>query len=154
MAGQKRWLRRVVVLPCHPSGLIPFPFGFSACTPCLNGFLFFCFFLLETISREKRTPTSLSLSEQRFVFLVINFLNQLPELLKMVFDNIIQIRINRELVDAHNVCKPVEHFVVFLPYIDRFAPACNPVWNFKELYAIVLFRQLLCFGGAFFRVVC
>jgi len=28
MAGQKRWLRRVVVLPCHPSGLIPFPFGF------------------------------------------------------------------------------------------------------------------------------
>ena len=34
MAGQIRWLRRVVVLPCHPSGFIPFPFGFSACPPC------------------------------------------------------------------------------------------------------------------------
>jgi hypothetical protein len=34
MAGQIRRLRQVVVLPCHPSGLIPFPFGFSACPPC------------------------------------------------------------------------------------------------------------------------
>ena len=88
------------------------------------------------------------------MFLVIDFPNQFPELLKMVFDNIIQIRINRELVDAHNVCKPVEHFVVFLPYIDRFAPACCCCRDFKELSAVVLFCQLLWFGGTFFRIVC
>jgi hypothetical protein len=33
MARQKWWLRQVVMLPCHPSGLIPFPFGFFAPLP-------------------------------------------------------------------------------------------------------------------------
>jgi len=33
MAGQKGGFAKFIVLPCHPSGLIPFPFGFSACPP-------------------------------------------------------------------------------------------------------------------------
>ncbi|MFY0254205.1 hypothetical protein ACDQ55_09655 [Chitinophaga sp. 30R24] len=32
MAGQIRWLRRVFYVPCLPSGLIPFPFGFRLST--------------------------------------------------------------------------------------------------------------------------
>ena len=82
-------------------------------------FFFFCFFLLENnFKRELRILTKGRLSKQRLVLIVINFLNQFSELLKMVFDNVVQIRINRELVNAHNVCKPVKCFVVFLPYID------------------------------------
>ncbi|WP_277011582.1 hypothetical protein [Flavobacterium lindanitolerans] len=33
MAGQKGGFAELLCLPCHPSGLIPFPFGFSACPP-------------------------------------------------------------------------------------------------------------------------
>jgi len=33
MAGQKGGFAEFAMLPCHPSGLIPFPFGFSACPP-------------------------------------------------------------------------------------------------------------------------
>jgi len=33
MARHLGWLRQVVFLPCHPSGLIPFPFGFFATPP-------------------------------------------------------------------------------------------------------------------------
>lgn len=37
------------------------------------------------------------------MFFAVDFANQIPELLKMVFDNIIQIHINCKLVDAHNI---------------------------------------------------
>gem|GEM_PF-6724218 len=82
-------------------------------------FFFFCFFLLETILRGRNAlPTNnVLLSKQRFVLIVIDFLNQFPEFLKMVFDDVIQIRINRQFVNPHNTCKPVKRFVVFLPYI-------------------------------------
>jgi len=33
MARHLWWLRRIVSLPRHPSGLIPFPFGFFATPP-------------------------------------------------------------------------------------------------------------------------
>lgn len=53
-AGQKVASPSLFLLPCHPSGLIPFPFGFSACPPCLNGFLFFLFFCFgNNFKREK-----------------------------------------------------------------------------------------------------
>ena len=53
-----RWLRRVVVLPCHPSGLIPFPFGFFAPPPFqwLSFFSVFFFvkkFWFSAISRNE-----------------------------------------------------------------------------------------------------
>ena len=83
------------------------------------------------------------LSKQRLVLFVIYFLNQFPELLKMVFDNIIQICINREFVNTHNIGKPVERFVVFLPYIDRFAPACRCRRDFKELSTVIFLGKLL-----------
>lgn len=38
----------------HPSGLIPFPFGFFACPPWLNGFLFFCFLFWKIILGGKK----------------------------------------------------------------------------------------------------
>src|SRR5690606_11765032 len=108
-------------------------------------FFFFCFFLLKTILRGRNAlPTNNTLlSKQRLVLLVIDFLNQLPELLKMIFDNVVQIRINRQLVNAHNVCTSIERIVVFLSYIDRFAFACRCRRNFKELSAVILFGQLL-----------
>jgi hypothetical protein len=44
------------VLPCHPSGLIPFPFGFSLSPLRLSAF-FFPVFLLEKLF-EKRSETN------------------------------------------------------------------------------------------------
>jgi|TARA_R110000868_G_scaffold1645_1_gene13225 hypothetical protein len=41
------WLRLVNLLPCHPSGLIPFPFGFSPVRLVKMAFFFFCFFVLK-----------------------------------------------------------------------------------------------------------
>ena len=96
MTGQKGGFAELLCLPCHPSGLIPFPFGFSTCPPCYNGFLFFLFFSFENnFNRELRILTKGRLSKQRLVLIVIDFLNQFSELLKMVFDNVVQIRINR-----------------------------------------------------------
>lgn len=83
-------------------------------------FFFFCFFVLENnFKRELRTtPDTAPQSKQRFVLIVVDFANQFPELLKVVFDNVVEIRINCQLVNAHNVGKPVKCFVMFLPYID------------------------------------
>ena len=119
MAGQIRWLRRAAVLPCHPSGLIPFPFGFNPCRLVKMAFFFFCFFVLKIIfERELRILINGQLSKQWLVLIVIDFLNQFSELLKVVLDNVVQIRINRQFVNSYNVGKPVKCFVVFLPYID------------------------------------
>ncbi|MCL1650554.1 hypothetical protein M2T70_16455 [Elizabethkingia anophelis] len=45
------------VLPCHPSGLIPFPFGFSPCPLGLSAF-FFPVFLLEKFMRSEAEQTT------------------------------------------------------------------------------------------------
>jgi hypothetical protein len=82
-------------------------------------FFFFCFFLLENNFKweQRTTPETAPLSKQRFVLIVVDFANQIRELLKVVFDNVVQIGINCQLVDTHNIGKPVKCFVVFLPYI-------------------------------------
>lgn len=118
-------------------------------------FFFFCFFVLKNyFKREQRTTLDTApQSKQRLVLLIIDFANYFPELLKVVLDNVVQIGINRQFVDAHNIGKPVKCLVVFLPYIHRFTPTCSTVRNFKELSAVVLFGQLLWLGGAFFRAV-
>src|SRR5690606_31353100 len=118
-------------------------FRLSALLKWLSFFSVFLFWKIILRGRNEPSPDIAPLSEQRLVLFVIDFLNQLPKLLKMVFDNVIQIRINRQFVDTHNACKPIKRFVVFLPYIDRFAFACRSVRDFKELSVIILFGQLL-----------
>lgn len=119
MAGQKSGFAELLCCPATLRDLFRFLWVFPPVRLVKMAFFFFCFFVLETILRERNAPpTNAPPSKQRLVLLVIDFLNQLPELLKMVFDNVIQIRINRQFVDTHNVCKPVERFVVFLSHID------------------------------------
>ena len=118
--------------------------------PLVKMAFFFCFSLENNFKREQRTtPDTEPLSKQRFVLIVVDFANQFPELLKMVLDNVVEIRINRQFVNSHNIGKPVKCFVMFLPNIDRFTPACSTVRNFKELSAVVLFGQLLWLEGTF-----
>jgi len=70
MAGQIWWLRRVAQLPYHPSGLIPFPFGFPPVRLVKMAFFFCCFFLLETILRGRKTSTlSVGMYLSMYVFI-------------------------------------------------------------------------------------
>jgi hypothetical protein len=132
-----------VALP--PFGTYSVSFWFFRLSALIERLSFFSvFFFWKIILRRNALPTNnVPLSKQRFVLIVVGFPNQLPELLKMIFYNVVQIRINRQFVNAHNVGKPVKRIVVFLPYIDGFTFACRSVRDFKELSAIILFRPLL-----------
>ncbi|MEH3112178.1 hypothetical protein [Pedobacter terrae] len=55
MARQNEGSAEASVLPYHPSGLIPFPFGFPRSPLELSAF-FFPVFLLENIRRSKAKP--------------------------------------------------------------------------------------------------
>lgn len=121
MAGQKKVALASCSVALPPFGTYSVSFWFFPLVRLVGmAFFFFCFFVLENNfkTEQRTTPDTEPLSKQRFVLIVVDFANQFPELLKMVFDNVVQIRINRELVDTHNVCKPVKCFVMFLPYID------------------------------------
>ena len=133
--------------PCGTYSVSFWSFRLSA----LLEWLSFSVFVLENnFKRELRTtPGTAPQSKQRFVLIVVDFANQFAELLKVVFDNVVEIRINRQLVNAHNVSKPVKPIVVFLPNIDRFSFACRCGWDFEKLSAVILFGQLLWLGGRF-----
>jgi hypothetical protein len=57
MARQNDGFAECCVLPCHPPGLIPFPFGFRCCPLGLTAF-FFPVFLLEKFMRSEAEQTT------------------------------------------------------------------------------------------------
>ena len=97
MAGQKGGFAELLCdCPATLRDLFRFLLFFSPVHLVKMAFFFFCFFVLKIIfERELRILTNGQLSKQRLVLIVVDFLNQLSELLKVIFDNIVQIRINR-----------------------------------------------------------
>ncbi|OAH70951.1 hypothetical protein AXA65_12410 [Chryseobacterium sp. FP211-J200] len=57
MARQNDGFAELFALPCHPSGLIPFPFGFSLSPLRLSAFFFPVFLLEKLFEKRSRPPT-------------------------------------------------------------------------------------------------